>query len=74
MDDVIEILLDLKDRVERQIRQHECGGLTVSEVGLDPCAANRKFSHMLHSQLIDINEAIELASAAAVARNSLSHS
>ncbi|MDP9090392.1 MAG: hypothetical protein M3O26_16820 [Pseudomonadota bacterium] len=73
MDDVIEILLDLKDRVERQIRQHENGGLTVSEVNLDLRAANRKFSHMLNSQLIDINEAIELTSAAA-ARNALSPS
>lgn len=74
MDDVVEILLDLKDRVERQIRQHENGSLTVSEVNLDPLAANRKFSHMLHSQLIDINEAIELTSAAAVSRNALSPS
>ena len=74
MDDVVEILLDLKDRVERQIRQHEDGDLTVSEGNLDPLAANRKFSHMLHSQLIDINEAIELTSAAAVPRNVLSPS
>ena len=74
MDDVIEILLDLKNRVERQIRQHENGGLTVSEKNLDPLAANRKFSHMLNSQLIDINEALELTSAAAAARNVLSPS
>ena len=74
MDDVIEILLDLKDRVERQIRQHDSGGLTVSEANSDPLVANRKFSHMLHSQLIDINEAIELSSAAAAARNALSPS
>lgn len=74
MNDVIEILLDLKNRVERQIHQHDSGVLTVLERNLDPLAANRKFAHMLQSQLIDINEAIELTSAASPARNAMSAS
>jgi len=71
MDDVIEILLDLRDRVERQIGDHERGVFTVSDGSLDPIAANRKYSHWLRSQLIDINEAIELTKNAAAQRNAL---
>jgi hypothetical protein len=69
MDDVIEILLDLRDRVERQIGEHERGVFTVSDGSFDPIAANRKYSHWLRSQLIDINEAVELTTNAAAQRN-----
>lgn len=71
MDDVIEILLDLRDRIERQISEHERGVFTVSDGTFDPIAANRKYSHWLQSQLIDINEAIELTTNAAAQRNAL---
>jgi hypothetical protein len=71
MDDVIEILLDLRDRVERQIGEHEKGAFTVSDGNFDPIGANRKYSHWLRSQLIDINEAIELTTNATAQRNAL---
>ncbi len=71
MDDVIEILLDLRDRIERQIGEHERGVFTACDASLDPIAANRKYSHWLRSQLIDINEAIELTTNATAQRNAL---
>jgi hypothetical protein len=71
MNDVIDILLDLRDRVERQIGEHERGAFTVSDASYDPIAANRKYSHWLGSQLIDLNEAIELTTYAAAQRNAL---
>jgi hypothetical protein len=43
----------------------------VSDGSSDPIAANRKYSHWLRSQLIDINEAIELTTNAAAQRNAL---
>jgi len=55
----LEILHNLKERVESQVKEFDAGNLVV--VGaMEPIMANLKHRHVLHAQLLDIDEAIGL--------------
>jgi hypothetical protein len=74
VDEILAILMSLQRRAERQIHDFDRGTVVVVGVEGSPILSNLEYSEMLHSQLLDLNEVIELLTQAATARQALADS
>jgi hypothetical protein len=71
LDEILTLLRNVQGRIDGQIRDFARGKIVVVGDDSGPIVSNLAYEQMLHSQRLEIKEAINLLIAVAAARNAL---